>query len=199
MLIFTAITSKGCYSSAVIDLTKPISDVNPDELHPGKCVTSCGFQSATYAGLSNENRCYCFNVLPSNDVSKNKCNFPCNGDPSFSCGSQSYINVYEVRESLATNFPITMPNAVKFLSPFKVTSPVHNRFSVDFGDGTTFSSNTSEISYFVTNVNKRTVSSKWSCSWRSLFWSVIRSLRYIEVMQCRDLDLVVDFDFLNHR
>lgn len=148
---------KGCYSSASIDLTKPIVDVNPDELHPGKCVTSCAFQSTTYAGLSHENRCYCFDTLPSNDVSKHKCNDPCNGDPSFKCGSLSYINVYRVRESLSTNFPIIIPSKVKMLTPFKATSSVHHRFSVDFGEGIILNTNNSEISYFATSADMKTV------------------------------------------
>ncbi|XP_031568809.1 uncharacterized protein LOC116303418 [Actinia tenebrosa] len=152
-----AVDFKGCYSSASIDLTKPINDVNPDELHPGKCVTSCVFQNAKYAGLSHENRCYCFDTLPGNDVSRHKCNDPCNGDPSFKCGSLFYVNVYGVRESVDANFLISIPSKVKLLTPFKVTSSVHHRFSVDFGEGIILITNKSEISYFATNVNKRTV------------------------------------------
>ncbi|KAK3717327.1 hypothetical protein QZH41_011561, partial [Actinostola sp. cb2023] len=153
--------SKGCYSSDVLNVSKPSNDINSDDMHPGMCVTSCGLEAFTYAGVSVESRCYCFNGFPSNnDVSKYKCNEPCKGNPAFMCGSQSHVSIYEVRETLNKKLTVSVPSSIRMLESFKVTSANHHRFWVDFGDGITLRSNTSEITYFSLGEQDRMVLSR---------------------------------------
>ena len=67
------------------------------------CIAFCSLNDFSYAGVENEDQCYCGKNAPTQDpISDSECDSKCPGDQTKICGGDFAINVYSVPAASTT-------------------------------------------------------------------------------------------------
>ncbi|KAK3185462.1 hypothetical protein K4F52_005772 [Lecanicillium sp. MT-2017a] len=91
---YTPFTSQGCFTNADNALIMRSKASNKD-MTVEKCTAICKGNAFRYAGLTYYGVCYCGNVVDGEKTDDSKCNLPCNGDKSETCGGNGFLTVLE--------------------------------------------------------------------------------------------------------
>ena len=89
---------KGCYSDnlnarALTGIT--FADIGNHEVTNTKCTAYCGAKGYSLAGTEYGGQCFCDNELAgSSSLADSKCDMPCEGDSSETCGGSLALSVY---------------------------------------------------------------------------------------------------------
>ena len=121
-----------------------------DNMTPEVCTTLCGQSSVKYALLKGGTQCYCADTLPSvgEDIADNLCDQPCSGKPGLKCGGIKQVAVYEAKGTYSTpTFTLTIPTTVNLGEnvSFSVSALPENDYTIDFGNGQTMRSFTTDM------------------------------------------------------
>jgi glucan endo-1,3-alpha-glucosidase len=89
-------TSVGCFQDTPSRILAGISTTS-SSLTPESCLTFCGSNGYSIAGVEFSDQCYCGDTLfLSTQTSSSSCAMPCSGDDSQICGGAYLLNVYTV-------------------------------------------------------------------------------------------------------
>ncbi|EKD12406.1 WSC domain-containing protein [Drepanopeziza brunnea f. sp. 'multigermtubi' MB_m1] len=96
----------GCYSEGSMgrSLSWRQSQVNASTMTVESCLTACKTGGYSFAGLEFAQECYCGVVLGNGTlpVDDSKCNKPCRGNPSETCGGSSVLDLYVAKDLEST-------------------------------------------------------------------------------------------------
>ena len=85
------------------------------------CISFCFLYDFSYAGVGNEDQCFCGKNPPTQDpISDSECNSKCPGDQTKICGGDLAINVYSVpAASTSGNLFLDFPFSKRYTSLLK--------------------------------------------------------------------------------
>lgn len=89
---------KGCYSDNVnarVLTGIEFADIGNHEVTNTKCTTYCDSKGYSLAGTEYGGQCFCGNELTgSSSLDNSKCDMPCEGDSTQTCGGSAALSVY---------------------------------------------------------------------------------------------------------
>ncbi|KAK5990052.1 WSC domain-containing protein [Cladobotryum mycophilum] len=71
------------------------SPQSTDKMTVENCVAECKGNGFRYAGLSYYGQCFCGDTVNGAQLGEDKCNFPCNGNKSETCGGNQILSVWQ--------------------------------------------------------------------------------------------------------
>ncbi|PVG04422.1 WSC-domain-containing protein [Serendipita vermifera] len=85
----------GCFSDSFDTRSLTGHSITVNDLTPSMCASHCFNMGFKYAGLEMGRDCFCGNSLPADrQVDSSRCDVPCGGDPTHSCGGGLRLDIY---------------------------------------------------------------------------------------------------------
>jgi hypothetical protein len=101
----------GCYSDSIASGARvmtgiELADVGQHAVTNTKCIAYCSERGYSMAGTEYGGQCFCADTLSSESskLDDTKCNMPCEGDESETCGGSLALSVYSKSSSTARRF-----------------------------------------------------------------------------------------------
>ncbi|KAI9055302.1 hypothetical protein LZ554_000262 [Drepanopeziza brunnea f. sp. 'monogermtubi'] len=153
----------GCYSEGSMgrSLSWRQSQVNASTMTVESCLTACKTGGYSFAGLEFAQECYCGVVLGNGTlpVDDSKCNKPCRGNPSETCGGSSVLDLYVAKDlestepceggssSFSSSFPTPTPSSSSTsstsLPEITTSSTLSSTVSISSSSSSSFTSTSS--------------------------------------------------------